>query len=464
MVGLRSQTRQAISIAAKQDGTMTALRNDTVSHTSTFGEFVETATLPTRMLYQCPNTATSQRLVRSNIGQTSYMRAPGEATGTNALEIALDEMADRLKMDPLEFRLKNYAETDPEKNKPWSSKSLRQCYERGAQHFGWNKRSPQPRSMRDGNTLVGWGMASSVYPTRRSASHASVRLNQDGTFSADAGTQDIGTGTYTIMTQIAAQQFGVGPRQVKFRLGDTTFPETPVSGGSQTAASTGSAIYLAAQALQEKLIQMAVSDSRSPLYGIGAPEIVMERGRLYSKSNPSKGETFQQLIERSGQPHVEATAEAKPGPEKEDYSMYAFGAQFAEVKVDADLGSIKVSRMVGCFGAGKILNAKTAASQFMGGMIWGISFALYEEAYMDKRLGRWVNNNLAEYHVPVNADIGKIEVLWVDEVDQHINPLGAKGIGEIGITGAAAAIANAVHHATGKRIRDYPITLDKLIA
>ncbi len=464
MVGLRSATHQAIAIGAKRDGTITALRNDTISHTSTFGEFVESSSLAARMLYASENNSTSQRLLRSNIGQTSYMRAPGESTGTYALEAAMDEMAYQLKMDPVEFRLKNYAETDPDKNKPWSSKELRECYRRAGERFGWSKRALEPRSMREGNTLIGWGMATSVYPTRRSDAHASARLNADGTLSVDAGSQDIGTGTYTILTQIAADSFGLGARQVKVRIGDTLLPQTPVSGGSQTAASTGSAVHLASQALREKLIQMAVNDARSPVSGVSAQDVILERGRLYSRTNPAKGETFQALLARSGQSYLEASADAKPGAEKEQYSMYAFGAQFAEVRVDADLGQIKVSRMVGCFAAGKILNPKTARSQFLGGMIWGISMALYEEACMDKRLGRWVNNNLAEYLVPVNADIGKLEALWVDEVDHHVNPIGAKGIGEIGITGAAAAVANAVFHATGKRVRDLPITLDKLIA
>jgi xanthine dehydrogenase YagR molybdenum-binding subunit len=415
------------------------------------------------MLYESPNNSTSHKLVRSDIGTPSFTRAPGEAPGTYGLEAAMDELAYELKMDPVEFRLKNYAETDPEEKKPWSSKSLRECYRIGAERFGWSKRPFDPRSMRDGNALIGWGMASSVYPTRRSPSNARARLEADGSLLVDAGTQDLGTGTYTIMTQIAADTFGVPANRVKFRLGDTILPQTPGSGGSQTAASTGSAVYLAAQALREKLVQMAVSDARSPLSGLSAQDVVLGNGRLYSRSNPSKGETFQELISRSGQPHIEAQASARPGPEKERYSMYAFGAQFAEVRVDADLGQIKVSRMVGCFGAGRILNAKTARSQFIGGMVWGISMALHEHAVMDERLGRWVNNNLAEYHVPVNADIGEIEALWVDEKDDHVNPIGAKGIGEIGITGASAAIANAVFHATGKRVRDLPITLDKLI-
>ncbi len=463
MLGFRSETHQSVAMGAKVDGSITALSHETLCHTSSFDEFVETASLTARMLYDSPNNSTTHRAVKSDIGTPSFMRAPGEAPGTYGLEAAMDEMAYALKMDPIEFRLKNYAESDPEKHKPWSSKSLRECYRQGAERFGWSGRPMEPRTIREGNELIGWGMATAVYPTRRSASSASARLNPDGTFSVDAGTQDLGTGTYTIMTQIAADSLGVSANKVKFRLGDTILPETPVSGGSQTAASTGSAVYLAAQALREKLIQMAVSDGQSPLSGASAQDVAFENGRMFLRSNPAKGETFAALMGRSGQPHVEGKAEAKPGDEKERYSMYAFGAQFVEVRVDAELGQIRVPRMVACFGAGRILNSKTARSQLLGGMVWGVSMALYEHAVMDNARGRWVNNNLAEYHVPVNLDIGKIDALWVDEKDDHINPIGAKGIGEIGITGAAAAVANAVFHATGVRVRDLPITLDKVM-
>jgi xanthine dehydrogenase YagR molybdenum-binding subunit len=463
MLGYRSPTHQTIAGGAQRDGTLTSWRHDTLSNTSTFDEFVETSSLPSRMLYAAPNNSTVLKIVKSDLGTPSFMRAPGEASGTFGLESAMDELAYQLKLDPIEFRLKNYAEKDPEKDRPWSSKSLRECYRTGAERFGWSKRQQEPRSLKDGHRLVGYGMASAVYPTRRSPSSASIRLNADGTLSVAAGTQDLGTGTYTIMTQIAAQMFGVTPSRVKFRLGDTMLPKTPVSGGSQTAASTGSAVHAAAQALSEKLIQMAVSDAQSPLSGLSAQDLRIANGALSSKSTPAKIEKFETFLRRSGQPYVEAKADAKPGPEAETYSMYAFGAQFAEVHVDEELGAIKVARMLGCFGAGRILNAKTARSQLLGGMVWGVSMALHEQALMDERLGRWVNNNLAEYHVPVNADIGELEAIWVDETDDKINPLGAKGIGEIGITGAAAAIANAVFNATGKRIRDLPITPDKLL-
>jgi xanthine dehydrogenase YagR molybdenum-binding subunit len=463
MLGYRAKTQQTISAGAKKDGTLTALRHDTINNTSSFDEFVETASLSARMLYSVPNDSTVQKIIKSDLGTPSFMRAPGESSGTYGLEAAMDELAYELKMDPIEFRLKNYAETDQQENKPWSSKSLRQCYKVGAEHFGWEKRKMEPRSVRNGNQLIGYGMATSVYPSRRSPSNASARLNSDGTFLVTAGTQDLGTGTYTIMTQVAAESFGVPADRVKFLLGDTRFPKTPVSGGSQTAASTGSAVYAAAGALREKIIQMAISDAKSPLYNLGAQDVALDNGRIYSKSNSSKGEPLSQILQRSGRPYLEAMGEAKPGSEKEQYSMYAFGAQFAEVHVDADLGVVTVARLVGCFGAGNILNAKTARSQLMGGMIWGISMALYEDAMLDQRVGGWVNNNLAEYHVPVNADVRQIEALWVEEEDQHINPLGAKGIGEIGITGSTAAITNAIFNATGIRVRNLPVTPDKLL-
>jgi xanthine dehydrogenase YagR molybdenum-binding subunit len=265
------------------------------------------------------------------------------------------------------------------------------------------------------------------------------------------------------MTQIAADGIGVSPSRVTFRLGDTNYPETPVSGGSQTAASTGSAVYLAAKALREKIVQLAISDSKSPLHGASTQDVVIENGRIALRGQPQQGETLEVLVARTGRPSIAAEAETKQNEEAKKYSSYSFGAQFAEVRVDADLGQVRVSRMVGAFDPGRILNAKTARSQFMGGIVWGISMALYEHTVYDERLGRIVNNNLAEYHVPTNMDVGSIETLWVNESDEHVSPIGAKGIGEIGITGSVAAIANAIYHATGKRVRDLPITPDKLL-
>ena len=462
-VGCRSETRQTISAGAMKDGTLTALTNETLSHTSRMDEFTETATLPTRMLYSVPNNWTIQRLIRSDIGTPSYTRAPGEAPGTFALEVAMDELAYKLGMDPLELRLKNYAERDENKDLPWSGKPLRECYRQGAERFGWAKRPREPRSMRNQNTLIGWGMATSVYPARRSPSSAKARISADGAVLVEAGSQDVGGGTYTIMTQIAADAVGVPVGRVTFRLGDTRYPETPVSGGSQTAASAGTGVYQAAVALREKLLAMASGDSRSMFAGAKPEELTIEAGQIKRRGSSNNGERLQDLIGRSGQAYIEAEATTKENEDAKKFSMFSFGAQFAEVHVDADLGQISVARMTGVFGAGKILNAKTARSQFIGGMIWGISLALHEVTAYDPRLVRIVNNNLAEYHVPTNADVGTIDVSWVDDPDLHVSPMGAKGIGEIGITGSAAAIANAIYHATGKRVRDLPITPDKLL-
>jgi len=462
-LGFRPYTRQTVGAASDRDGKLVALQHDTIEQTSSFDEYVEGCSLQTRMLYTTPNAETSHKLVKLDTGTPSFMRAPGESPGNYALESAMDELSYLVGIDPLELRLRNYADQDPDKNKPWSSKNLHECYQQGAERFGWSKRDPKVRATKDGNMLVGWGMATSCYPTRRAESTAVAKLRADGTSLVEAGTQDLGTGTYTIMTQIAADAIGLPPSKVTFRLGDTEFPETPVSGGSQTAASTGSAVKLAGQALREKIIQLAVSDPHSPVHGAGSGDVTIDDGFIVQQSKPSQKESLATLMARNGKDELEGKGDAKPGPEKDKYSMYAFGAQFAEVRVDADLGEVHVSRMVGAFAAGKILNAKTARSQLMGGMIFGIGMALMENTVFDPVRGRIVNANLAEYHVPVNRDVPMIDVITVEEDDPHVNEIGAKGIGEIGVTGATAAIVNAVYHATGRRIRELPVTPDKLI-
>ncbi len=462
-VGFRGRTHQTVSLGAAQDGALTAIRHDTIDQTSSFDQFVEACGLQARMLYQAPSASSTHRLVRLDMGTPSFMRAPGEAPGNYALESAMDELSYALRMDPVELRLRNYAEQDPEKNKPWSSKSLRECYRQGAEKFEWSRRKQETRAARDGKWLVGYGMATACYPTRRAESHALARLRPDGSALVEAGTQDLGTGTYTVMSQVAADAIGMTPSQVTFRLGDTEFPETPVSGGSQTAASTGSAVKLAGLALREKLVQMAITDAASPLSGLGANDVTIDGGYLVSKSTPAKRESLAAFMSRQGGKEIEARGDAKPGEEKEKYSMYAFGAAFAEVRVDAELGEVRLNRLTGAYGAGTILNAKTARSQLMGGMVWGIGMALTEATIVDAKRGRVVNANLAEYHVPVNLDAPVIDIITVEEHDPHVNELGVKGVGEIGITGTAAAIANAVYHATGKRIRELPITPDKLL-
>ena len=463
-VGFRPRTEQQLRLGAARDGAMTSIGHDVHSQTSSFDEFVEPSAAATRILYDSPNEETSHRVVRLDAGTPTFMRAPGESSGTYALEAAMDELAYALAMDPVALRLKNYAEKDPESGKPWSSKSLRQCYQTASEKFGWDKRTPTPGSMKtaDGQ-LVGWGMATATYPTRRSPSSALARLLPDGTAYVQAGTQDLGTGTYTVMTQTAADALGLPPSQVRFELGDTRMPETPVSGGSQTAASTGSAVYQASQAARAQSVALAVADAASPLSGLTADDVDVSDGRLFSKADPAKGETYAALIARHQLPNIEAKTESKPGAEKDEYTMQSFGAVFAEVQVDPDLGEVRVKRIVASYGVGNILNAKTAHSQLMGGCVFGLGMALLEETVADLRTGRVMNADLAEYHVPVNADVPDIDITVVPETDPYVNPLGVKGIGEIGITGVVAAIANAVYHASGRRVRDLPITLDKVI-
>ena len=464
MVGSRSATVQTLAVGADKEGKFTAITHDSITQTSAYDEFAEPAGTITRMMYACPNLETTHRLIRANIGTPSPMRAPGEAPGVFALESMIDEVAYAVKMDPIALRLTNYAETDPHKQLPFSSKSLRECYQQGAERFGWSKRTAEPRSMRDGNELIGMGMATTVYPVNRSESTATVRIKPDGTAQIETGTQDIGTGTYTILTQIAADVLGLTPDQVTLSAGDSKFPEATTSGGSRTTATTGSAVTQAAQAVLKQARQMAFKDKRSPLFGVADAEIVAEKGRLQMKSNPRVGESLTNLLKRHGSKPLEATILSKAGDEKEKYSMNAFGAIFAEVAVDEALGKIRVKRLIGTFAAGRILNAKTARSQVLGGMIWGISMALQEHTVLDPRTLRVMNPNLAEYHVPVNADIDEIEGFFIEEDDDVANPAGVKGIGEIGIVGCVSAIANAVYHATGKRIRELPITLEKVLA
>lgn len=461
-VGGRPMTEQKLLIAADAGGTFTALRHEVTSTTSVFEDWTEPSAIVTRMLYACPNQQTSHRLARLNVGTPTFTRAPGEATGTFALECAIDELAYALKMDPIELRLRNYADADPESGKPWSSKSLRECYRLGAERFGWKERNPVPGSMRADGMQVGWGMATASYPANRQGASARVQLLPDGTALVSSGSQDLGTGTYTVMAQVAADVLGLPIAKVRFMLGDTNLPEAPVSGGSQTVASVSPAVREAALSALQKLVELAVADPDSPLSGIKPDEVVAQDGRLSHRGDTRRGESIAVIVARHGQP-VDATATVQPGEEKKRYSMHSFGAVFAEVRVDPMLGTISTPRIVGAYGVGKLLNRKTGHSQLMGGIVWGMSMALFEKAEYDSQTGRVANGNLAEYHVPVNADVGTIDISVVDETDPYINPLGAKGIGEIGITGVAAAIANAVYHATGKRIRDLPITLDKVL-
>jgi xanthine dehydrogenase YagR molybdenum-binding subunit len=461
--GHRPKTVQTIAIAASPDGHIQAMTHRTVSETSTVGQFFEPSGMATALLYSIPNLRLTHLAVPVNIAPPTYMRAPGEASGLFALESAMDELSYALGVDPIRLRTVNYARRDPQEDKPWSEKSLRECYRIGADAFGWSGRDPRPRSMRDGRYLVGMGMASAFYHAGRRPASARVRIMADGRALVSVASQDIGTGTYTILAQTAADVLKLSVGDVTTELGDSDLPEAPPSAGSMTAASVAPAVREAAGAALRKLTRLAARDRSSDLYArMGGAH---PGGGLSQRGGRSLQESYAELLGRSRIPFVEGEAHVKPDEaSQEKFSFYSFGAHFAEVRVDPDLGEVRVTRFTGAFDMGRIMNVKTARSQIIGGIVWGIGMSLLEKTEYDAVHGRLINSNLEGYLVPVNADVPRIDVRFVGEPDRHISSLGARGVGEIGNTGSAAAVANAVYHATGTRVRDLPITCDKLLS
>ena len=462
-VGYRPSTVNRIKIGATADGKIQAMQHDAQMTASAMEDFTEHVANPTKTLYMSDNNAVTEKVVTMNVGVATFMRAPGEAPGTAVLEIAMDELAEKLKMDPMHLRLINYAEKDPSHDRPFTSKNLKQCYQQAAERFGWAKRNATPGQVVEGNELIGLGMATALYPANRSAASASLTIAPDGKITVGSGTQDLGTGMYTIMAQTVGDALGVDPNTVTVRLGDSKLPKAPVSGGSQSAASVCPAVREAAMQAKLKLSEMARDDAQSPLHNVKTLDMDVKDGRLIMKASPAKGESFASIIGRNGGKAIEVMGSAEPGEDKDSMTANSFGAVFAEVAVDKDTHMVKVRRVVGTYDIGTLINNKTGLNQLMGGIVWGVSFALHEEGHIDPVYGRTVNESLAEYHVPVNADIGLIDVTALNIPDTKFNPLGARGIGEIGITGTAAAISNAIYNATGKRIREYPITPDKIM-
>ena len=463
-VGSRPATVQKITLGADKAGKLLAVRHDVICHTSVMEDFLEPSAVQTRMLYDMASQVTTHRMVEVNLGVGTFQRAPGEATGTAAFESAMDELAWKLKMDPVQLRLANYVERDLGKDKPFTSKHLKEAYTQAADRFGWSKRAPRPGMMVEGNQLIGYGMATATYPANRSSAMATCAYLPNGRGLVETAAVDLGTGSYTIQADTAAQFLGLDPKLIDSRLGDSTFPQAPVSGGSQTAASIGPAIQAAAQQAKLKLAELAVIDAKSPLHGLKGIDLDVKDGKIFAKNAPATSESVQTLLARNGGKPVEATASAEPGEAVSANSAHSWGGVFVEVAVDKDTHMVRVRRVVACYDVGQLMNKTTGLNQLVGGIVWGISTALLEASYIDPVYGRTANENLAEYHVPVNADIGIIDVSVVGIPDAKFSPLGGRGIGEIGVTGAAAAVANAIYHATGKRVRNFPITPDKLMA
>jgi xanthine dehydrogenase YagR molybdenum-binding subunit len=464
-VGHRAPTRQRLRMGVDAEGHLTAIEHHAKTVSSSYDDFYEPAADASHTLYASPAIRTTHEAVRVDTGTPLFMRAPGEATGSIALESAIDEMAWSCGMDPLAFRLKNYAEVEPITGKPFSSKALRACYEQGASRFGWAKRPLAPRQMRDHNgLLVGWGVGTATFPALMFQAEARAVIRRDGSGVMESGAHDMGQGAWTAFAQIAADGLGLDIDRVEFRAGHSDLPDAGIAGGSTHTATAGNAIHNAGAAVIAKLADLATKDERSPLFGAGNAGVIARDGKLFRRDDESRGESYADILARAGLAEVEARGTGGANPTAQaDYAMHAHGAVFAEVKVDPELGQIRVTRMVGAFAAGRIINPHLVRSQLFGGMIWGISFALHEEAITDRRSGRIMNANLGEYHIPVNADVPPLDVLTVEEHDPHVNALGIKGVGEIGITGSAGAVANAVWHATGVRVRRFPIRIDELV-
>ncbi|GHD06735.1 xanthine dehydrogenase family protein molybdopterin-binding subunit [Tianweitania populi] len=463
----RPEALQAVSLATDSQGHLTGMRTEATTATSRFENYMETVVNWGLMAYACPNAEADYTIAPVDSYTPGDMRAPGAATGMTLFEIAMDEMAYEANVDPLEFRLINYSEKDAMHDTPYTSKALKEAYAEGAAKFGWDSRSMAPRSMRDGSELVGWGVATGMWDAMFQKTSARARLSANGDLLLETAASDIGTGTYTILAQIASDTLGIPVEQISVKIGDSDLPMSPIEGGSWTAASAGAAVEATCQSLGKKLFEAAQKVKNSPLADAKIDDVRFDYGRLLSKTDPDKSVSYGEAMAAAGEVSIEAEETVSSGISgmisQMRKSRNTHSAVFAEVKVDEELGVVRVTRVVCAVAAGRIINPKTARSQILGGVVMGIGMGLHEETFVDHRLGRIMNHDLAEYHVPANADIHDIEVIFVDEPDPEVTPMGVKGVGEIGIVGTAAAVANAIFHATGKRLRDLPITIDKIL-
>jgi CO/xanthine dehydrogenase Mo-binding subunit len=484
-LGHRPSTLQRIKVGATRDGTLVAIDHEATAAASMGTSLLYPIPMGTVAAYACPNVSARDKRVQLNISPVAHMRAPGEAEGNFAVESILDELSYQLGIDPIELRLRNYAEVHPQTGLAWSSKALRECYEVGAERFGWSRRGPEPGSMREGRWLVGYGMAGVTYGHNQAKCHARATIRRDGSAYVCSGTTEIGVGTWTVMGQLAAELLGLPPERVTFDLGDTAMPQAPYVGGSGTTVGLGSAIHDACRKLVQAFLDTVGDDEGSPLAGRTLEEVVVDGGRILRADDPSTGERYGDILARHGLDELTADGDSSPprgemGTQVKSLIVHghlgrklvglshasvpagAFGARFVEVRVDPDLGLLRVARVVSAIDAGRVLNEKTARSQIIGGTIQGIGTAMFEEIVSDPGSGRVANATFGDYLVPVNADVPDMDVVFVGAPDTA-NPLGAKGVGEVGLVGIPAAVANAVHHATGRRIRSLPITIDRLL-
>ncbi|QLH19503.1 xanthine dehydrogenase family protein molybdopterin-binding subunit [Streptomyces sp. Rer75] len=461
--GFRPSYEYRLRVGSDRRGRLRAMAHEMDAETSSYETFTETVMPAGQMLYSMPDVSQAYRTVPLDVNSPIWMRGPGFATASFVIESALDELADKLGIDPIELRRRNEPNEDESNGLPFSTRRLRECYTVGAREFGWNRRSPRPRSRREGEWLLGMGVAVGVYETQRNQAQARVRLDADGTALVETAASDMGPGTYTSQTQVAADALGLTMRTVTLRLGDSLFPPTPPHGGSQTMASVGSAVLDGCDKVRRQAITLAIEDPESPLYGAAADEVVVRGGRLHVKDDPVRGETYQRLLDRNNRSHLKALGSYAGAPSSQRHSFYAYNATFAEVAVDATLGLVRVRRMLGVYDAGRIISPKLAESQAIGGIVGGIGTALLEHTITDHRDGRIVNADLADYLVPVNADVPDVRAIYLDGEDREADPLGVKGLGEVVHVGVAPAIANAVHNATGRRIRQLPITTEALL-
>jgi xanthine dehydrogenase YagR molybdenum-binding subunit len=463
-VGHRPATQQRMRLGATQDGKLVSFQNDILQHTSLVDDYVEDCTQVSSLLYSSPNNTAIQHLARLNVGTPTPMRGPGRTPALFAIESAMDELAIKLNMDALELRLKNYAETDEASNLPWSSKHLREAYQTGADRFGWSKRNPKVGSMRNGDLIQGWGMATCTWPAGRHAAEVRVRLLADGTARASCATQDIGTGTYTVFAQVVSDKTGLPLGKIQVVLGDSALPPGPTSGGSSVTSTVLPAIVEATQKAVDAVIQVAVYTPNSPFQNVDAKTLKMTQGRIHAQDkSPDTGVPFQDILALRNLVGLDGHAKTDADPDVKKFSTHSFGAHFCEISFDPGIARLRITRWLTVIDGGRMVNAKTARNQILGGVVMGIGMGLFEATIYDTRNGHPINNNFADYIVPVNADIPEMDCIFLDYPDTVLNEYGARGVGEIGLTGVASALTSAVYHATGVRVRDLPIRMEQLL-